>query len=169
MRRFYLRLERVQFVILPSCLPMTVSVRVLIPVVTALVPLIAEADEKLTFNRDIRPILSDACFACHGFDAKKRKADLRLDTADGARADLGGYAALVPGDPSKSEAWLRIVSEDKDEVMPPPGHHKNLTDGQKEILRRWIEGGAEYEQHWSFVGPEKPGIPPVPEAVNPID
>ena len=67
------------------------------------------SEERLTFNRDIRPIFSNACFACHGFDAKERKADLRLDTAEGARADLGGYAAIVPGDPGKSEAWLRIL------------------------------------------------------------
>ncbi len=127
------------------------------------------AGDRLSFNRDIRPILSDACFACHGFDAKKRKADLRLDTADGARADLGGYAAIVRANPAKSEAWLRIVSEDEDEVMPPPDHHKALTAEQKETIRRWIQEGAEYQQHWSFVAPAKAAVPAVSGVVNPID
>jgi len=142
--------------------------RVVLPVLALLYPLSGMTEDRLTFNRDIRPILSDACFACHGFDAKKRKADLRLDTAEGARADLGGYAAIVPGDSGKSEAWLRILSEDKDEVMPPPEHHKPLTAEQKETIRLWIEQGAEYQQHWSFVGPEK-AAQPIPDLANPID
>ena len=91
--------------------------RVALPLLAILWPWSGMSEERLTFNRDIRPIFSNACFACHGFDAKERKADLRLDTAEGARADLGGYAAIVPGDPGKSEAWLRILSEDEDEVM----------------------------------------------------
>lgn len=142
--------------------------RVVLPVLALLYPLSGMTEDRLTFNRDIRPILSDACFACHGFDAKKRKADLRLDTAEGARADLGGYAAIVPRDSGKSEAWLRILSEDKDEVMPPPEHHKPLTAEQKETIRLWIEQGAEYQQHWSFVGPEK-AAQPIPDLANPID
>jgi hypothetical protein len=142
--------------------------RVVLPVLALLYPLSGMTEDRLTFNRDIRPILSDACFACHGFDAKKRKADLRLDTAEGARADLGGYAAIVPGDSGKSEAWLRILSEDKDEVMPPPEHHKPLTAEQKETIRRWIEQGAEYQQHWSFVAPEK-AEQPLQGVANPID
>ena len=113
------------------------------------------AEEKISFNRDIRPILSDACFACHGFDAHERKADLRLDTRDGALADLGGYAAIVPKDLEASEAWQRILSDDEDEVMPPPEFHKRLTDDEKALLRRWIEQGAEYQVHWSFVAPVK--------------
>ncbi len=131
-------------------------------------PIAAVAGDTLAFNRDIRPILSNACFACHGFDAKERKADLRLDTPEGATADLGGYAAIVPGDPAKSETWLRIVSEDKDEVMPPPEHHKPLTAEEKETIRRWIEQGAEYQRHWSFVAPVK-AAPPLPGIANPID
>lgn len=142
--------------------------RVVLPVLALICPWPGTAEERLTFNRDIRPIFSNACFACHGFDAKERKADLRLDTAEGARADLGGYAAIVPGDPGKSEAWLRILSEDRDEVMPPPEHHKPLTTAEKETIRRWIEQGAEYQQHWSFVAPEK-AVPPVPGVANPID
>ena len=142
--------------------------RVALPLLAILWPWSGMSEERLTFNRDIRPIFSNACFACHGFDAKERKADLRLDTAEGARADLGGYAAIVPGDPGKSEAWLRILSEDEDEVMPPPEHHKPLTSSEKETIRRWIEQGAEYQQHWSFVAPEKADLP-LPGVANPID
>lgn len=113
----------------------------------------------LSFNRDIRPILSENCFACHGFDAKKREADLRLDTAEGATADLGGYQAIKPGDPAASEAWQRILSTDPDEVMPPPKSHKSLTAAQKDILKRWIEQGAPYERHWSLERPVRPAAP----------
>lgn len=129
----------------------------------------ATAEEKLSFNRDIRPVLSNACFACHGFDAHDRKADLRLDVAEGATADLGGYQAIKPVDLMASEAWQRILSDDKDEVMPPPDFHKALTADEKELIRRWIEEGAEYQQHWSFVAPEKTTPPSVAEATNPID
>lgn len=138
---------------------MTVLFRNVLLLTPSFLALTVGASDKRSFNRDIRPILSDACFACHGFDAKKRKADLRLDTPDGARADLGGYAAIVPGKPEESELWIRLLSEDKDEVMPPPDHHKPLSDAAKETIRQWIEQGAEYQQHWSFVAPEKPPIP----------
>ncbi|MDA8908638.1 PSD1 and planctomycete cytochrome C domain-containing protein [bacterium] len=102
------------------------------------------------FNRDIRPILSNKCFACHGFDEHERKADLRLDTREGAFQDLGGYAAIVPGDLENSEAWYRIVTDDEDDLMPPPKFHKPLTDGEKDLIRQWIEAGAEYRTHWSY-------------------
>lgn len=120
---------------------------------------LAAAEGKLSFNRDIRPILSENCFACHGFDAKKREADLRLDTAEGAAMDLGGYQAIVPGSLEKSEAWERILSTDPDEIMPPPKSHKTLTDAQKNTLKRWIEEGAVYERHWSLETPVKPAVP----------
>jgi hypothetical protein len=120
---------------------------------------LAAAEGRLSFNRDIRPILSENCFACHGFDAKKREADLRLDTAEGAAADLGGYQAIVPGSLEKSEAWQRILSTDPDEIMPPPKSHKTLTDAQKNTLKRWIEEGAVYERHWSLETPVKPAVP----------
>lgn len=130
-------------------------------------PLAADAAEtaKLSFNRDIRPILSDNCFACHGFDAKKRKADLRLDTAEGAYAEK----AIVPGKPEESEVWQRILSADEDEVMPPPDSHKKLSAAQRETLRRWIEQGAEYQRHWSFEPPKKPAVPAGGATLNPID
>jgi len=127
------------------------------------------ADENVTFNRDIRPILSDQCFACHGFDEKERKADLRLDTPEGAFADLGGYRAFVPGKPDESEAWIRITSTDEDEVMPPPDFHKSLNKKQQDTLKRWIEQGAEYEAHWSFVPPTKLDVPEIAGVENSID
>ena len=109
--------------------------------------------ETISFNRDIRPILSDNCFACHGFDPKKREADLRLDTFEGATADNDGVTAIVPGEVNKSELWHRIHSADEDEVMPPPKTHKTISAEQKAKLRKWIEQGAPYEKHWSFVPP----------------
>ena len=102
------------------------------------------------FNRDIRPILAAKCYACHGPDEDKRKADLRLDTRAGATEDLGGYAAIVPGKLDESEFWQRVVTTDKDEVMPPPSSPKQLAGDERELLRRWISEGAEYQEHWSF-------------------
>ncbi|RUL82086.1 c-type cytochrome domain-containing protein, partial [Tautonia sociabilis] len=116
-------------------------------------PATAPADEPPRYNRDIRPILSENCFACHGPDSAARKADLRLDHRDDALADRGGYATIVPGDPDASELIYRVESEDELEVMPPPSSHKSLTAEQKATLRRWIAAGAEYEPHWSFIPP----------------
>jgi hypothetical protein len=111
---------------------------------------------KVEFNRDVRPILSENCYACHGFDPKHREADLRLDTFEGATEDRDGSRGIVPGDVAKSDAWQRIISDDKDEVMPPPKSHKPpLTAKQREILKIWIEQGAKYERHWSFEPPKK--------------
>ncbi|MFN7565154.1 MAG: PSD1 and planctomycete cytochrome C domain-containing protein, partial [Prosthecobacter sp.] len=122
-----------------------------------------------SFNRDIRPILSENCFACHGFDPKHREGDLRLDTFEGATEDRDGARGIVPGDLSKSDAWQRIISEDKDEVMPPPKSHKPpLTAKQRETIKAWIEQGAKYEAHWAFIPPQKPGSLHPPTA-NPID
>jgi hypothetical protein len=119
----------------------------------------AMADAKVSFNREIRPILSEQCFSCHGFDAKHRKADLRLDTREGALADNDGVRAIIPGDPAKSELWKRLLSSDPEEVMPPPEAHKpKLTAKQKETLRRWIEEGAPYEPHWAFTAPQRPAL-----------
>ena len=132
----------------------------------------AIASEVLSFNRDVRPILSDNCFACHGFDPKTREAGLRLDTREGALADNDGVIAIVPGNIKKSALWDRINSSDDDEVMPPPKTHKTLSSAQKKILRIWIEQGAPYEKHWSFVPPAAAAIPKVKNADwphNPID
>lgn len=114
----------------------------------------------LDFNRDIRPILSDNCFACHGFDAHTRKADLRLDTPEGAYAVVDGVQAVKPGSPEKSSIIERIESKDEDEVMPPPESHKKLTAQQVETLKQWIKEGAVYQQHWAFEPPQKvAGLP----------
>lgn len=91
--------------------------------------------EPVQFNRDIRPFLSDTCFHCHGPDAKTREADLRLDEEAAAKADLGGYAAIVPGKPDVSEAMLRILTDDADDQMPPPDSGLVLTPEQKELFR----------------------------------
>jgi hypothetical protein len=109
---------------------------------------------KLQFNRDVRPILAENCFACHGFDAKHRKASLRLDTAEGTqrKAEDGG-PVIIAGNPADSEVWKRISSSDADERMPPADSHKSLTATQKETIRRWIELGAHYQKHWSFEPP----------------
>jgi hypothetical protein len=113
------------------------------------------------YNRDVRPILSDNCFHCHGPDEKDRKADLRLDTREGATAPRDGSPAIVPGHPEKSLLWKRITTTDPDDLMPPPSSHKKLTPEQKEILRAWIGAGAPYQPHWAFVTPTRPPLPEV--------
>lgn len=119
------------------------------------------------FNRDIRPILAAHCFDCHGFDAKQRKADLRLDTAEGASADHDGVVAVTPGDLNASELWNRVTSEDPEVVMPPPSSKKTLTADQKDKLKRWIEQGAPYQQHWAFEPPAAVPEPSVGHATWP--
>lgn len=125
----------------------------------ALLATAATAQEPVDFNREIRPILSENCFLCHGFDHSTREADLRLDVFEGATADLGGYSAVVPGDLEESELWYRINADRKKEVMPPPKTGKTLTAEQKDLLKRWIEGGAGYTEHWAFVPPEPVAAP----------
>jgi len=129
----------------------------------------AQANEPVRFNRDVRPILSENCFACHGLDEKHREADLRLDEREEALADREGIRAIVPTDLDQSEAWIRIISKDVDEIMPPPKSHKKLTPSDKDVLKRWIEQGAPYEGHWSFQAPQKQVVPKVDQAQNPID
>lgn len=111
------------------------------------------------FNRDVRPILSDRCFACHGPDAKARKAKLRLDTFAGATADRGGYAALVPGDPAASEMLRRLQHADPDERMPPLESKLEVSAAEVETIRQWIADGGEYTQHWAFVPPREQAPP----------
>ncbi|MEI7658283.1 MAG: PSD1 and planctomycete cytochrome C domain-containing protein [Phycisphaerae bacterium] len=116
--------------------------------------------EPVRYARDVRPILSDRCFACHGPDEQARKAGLRLDEAASATAHRKGGAAIVPGQPAASRMVKRIGSTDPDEMMPPPTSHKAaLTDAQRRVIERWIEQGAAYESHWSFVAPKRPEPP----------
>ncbi|MFV1994580.1 MAG: PSD1 and planctomycete cytochrome C domain-containing protein, partial [Verrucomicrobiales bacterium] len=127
----------------------------------------------LDFSRDVRPILSENCFHCHGPDAEKREADLRLDTREGIAADLGGYAAVVAGEPSQSELVARIRNQDRDELMPPPKSKRVLSPSEIEILERWVAQGAKWAEHWAFVPPQRPPLPKIKgrplKSANPID
>jgi hypothetical protein len=125
--------------------------------------------DAIDFNRDIRPILSDKCFFCHGPDEHERKADLRLDTRQGAMADLGGYAAIIPGNANDSEFVFRITSDDPDELMPPEKSHKKLDADEIDLLTRWIEEGAEYSAAWAYVPPEKTPLPEVKDSTWPAN
>jgi mono/diheme cytochrome c family protein len=130
----------------------------------------ATGAEPLSFNQHIRPILSENCWACHGPDGSGRKADLRLDLEDPAKAELPknkGRFAIVPGKPELSEALLRMETAVEDDVMPPPDSHKVLTPAQKQLFRRWIAEGAKWEQHWAFIPPRKADLPA--GAAGPVD
>jgi hypothetical protein len=127
------------------------------------------AQAGVAFNRDIRPLLSENCFACHGPDKDNIKAGLRLDQREWAlRPAKSGDRAIVPGKPEESELLKRIVSGDADEVMPPPKEHKQMTQEQVALLRQWIAEGAHYEGHWAFQPPQRPVVPPG-EAPHPVD
>ncbi len=130
----------------------------------------SEAAE-IRFDRDIRPLLSENCYACHG--PGQQEAGLRLDSADEATRELdSGSRAIVAGDPAASEMLARIDATDPDVIMPPPRSHKTLSDEQKDLLKRWIAAGAPYEQHWSFRAIQRPPLPAVGEAtarLHPID
>jgi len=117
--------------------------------------------EPIRFNRDIRPILSENCFYCHGQDPKHREAGLRLDVRDDAIKANEGVTAIVPGKPEQSEILTRLLSHDADEQMPPPESNRKVTPAQIELIRRWIAQGAPYEKHWAFVPPTKAPVPKV--------
>jgi hypothetical protein len=129
---------------------------------------LAGAVEKVDFNREIRPLLSDKCFKCHGFDPKNREADVRLDVSEGAYAKRDdGSAVIVPGKSADSLVYHRIASDDPDAKMPPPGSGKELNAEQVALIKRWIDEGAEYKPHWSFVAPQRPKLPVVQNAAWP--
>src|SRR6187551_2722062 len=124
---------------------------------------------RVDFTRQIRPLLSDRCFRCHGPDASRRKAKLRLDVREGAFKKLNaGWFVVKPGDPDKSELIRRITTDDIEDMMPPPESNLSLTDGEKALLERWITEGADYRPHWSFAPVSSPA-PPVGVPTNPID
>jgi hypothetical protein len=133
----------------------------------------APASTSIDFNRDIQPILSENCFHCHGPDRAQRKGDLRLDEEKDAKADHGGTTAIVPGKSADSELIRRIFSDDPDDVMPTPKSNRKLTTQQKELLKRWIDEGAKWGEHWAFVAPVKPAVPQIAnrksQITNPID
>ncbi len=126
----------------------------------------------IDYNRDIRPILSDRCYQCHGPDAARRKADLRLDDEASAKAERDGGRAIVPGDLESSEVYWRITAKDPGERMPPAKSGKSLSPSEIEKLKQWISEGAKWQRHWSFIPPVRPEVPAVRgrEGIrNPID
>ena len=125
-----------------------------VPICTA-----ADPPQKIEFNRDVRPILADRCFTCHGPDSAKRQADLRLDRSDAATSRRGDSRAIVPGDSAASDAYRRMISTDPDLQMPPPDSNLKLSAAEIAVLKAWIDGGAEYQPHWSFLSPVKV-VPP---------
>ncbi|MBO0857965.1 MAG: DUF1553 domain-containing protein [Chloracidobacterium sp.] len=136
-----------------------------------ILPAVSADDSKtsINFDREVRPILSDNCFACHGPDEKQRKAKLRFDTKEGA---FGKQGVITPGDASKSRMYQRVSSKDQDVMMPPPSSEHKLTDKQIETIKRWIDEGARWDEHWAFIPPRRPEIPKVANAAwirNPID
>ena len=147
----------------PTSLPLAGAIALLL---TPMVP----AGETPDFQREIRPILSNICYKCHGPDPDERKGGkkgsggLRFDTEEGSRADLDGTHAIVPGHPEKSDLVARITSNDPDDIMPPPKSGKKLTPHEIELLTQWIKNGGNYAKHWSY---EKPQRPAVPEIRNP--
>ncbi len=125
------------------------------------------------FNRDIRPILSNHCYECHGPDSKQRKAGLRLDEGQGSQMELkSGVIAVVPGNLEESELIYRITTSDADERMPPKDFNKQLSENQVKLLEAWVKQGGQYQKHWSFIAPQKAQLPKVRQAKwprNPID
>jgi hypothetical protein len=124
------------------------------------------------FSRDIRPIFSELCFACHGPDKQSLKGDLRLDQPDGLYSDRGGYQIIVPGKSEESELYQRLITDSKTHRMPPAKAHKQIQSEQIDLIRRWIDEGAKWESHWAFIPIERPAVPNVKNPTwshNPID
>ena len=117
--------------------------------------------ERVSFDQQIRPILSDTCFQCHGPDEKNREADLRLDRKDSAFEKRAGHRVVVPKKPLESDLYLRVSTDDSDERMPPADSGRSLSEDDIELIRRWIEQGAEWQEHWAFVRPQSPELPRV--------
>ncbi len=162
-----------------SHLPRTIRSFMLLAAFSRCLSLVAAAadgaaETQIDFDREIQPLLSETCFTCHGPDAEKLQAGLRLDRKESAFGPLqSGNKALVPGSPEQSELIRRLLSTDPDEVMPPPSEQKRLSAAQIELMQKWVRQGAVWKRHWSFEPIESP---PVPEAAptvsgegNPID
>ena len=130
-------------------------------------PILLVAVAPIDFNSQIKSLLSNRCIACHGPDEENREAGLRLDTFDGATRDLGGYSAIVAGDPEESEIMFRVTLDDDDEeLMPPKGKGQRLSDEETALLTEWINQGAKYDKHWSYKSPSRSAVP---DAVHPVD
>ncbi len=129
----------------------------------------AAGPSDVDFNRDIRPILSETCYQCHGPDHNKLKADLRLDTRAGLFRSAEGSTVVVPGKPDESELLIRLTAEDDETRMPPPKASKRLTPGQIDRIRRWIQQGAVWKGHWAYIPPSRPYTSDLPRADDPID
>lgn len=130
------------------------------------------AEQLISFSHQVRPILSDKCFKCHGPDAKNNESEFRLDTFENATADLGGYAGIVPGNPKASRLIQTIHSKDLEDVMPPPEAKMTLSEREKMVLEQWIKEGAKYEKHWAFTAlPKSIPVPALshPSARTPVD
>ena len=127
------------------------------------------APAPLDFNRDIQPILSENCYQCHGQDANKREAELRLDRKEGLYRTKDDVTVVKPGDAQGSELVARIFTTDKDDIMPPPKSHRALTVAQKAALKRWVEEGAPWGEHWAFRKPQRPALPAGADAAQAID
>jgi len=129
-------------------------------------------EKPVDFNRDIRPILSDTCFACHGPEEDGRQGNLRLDTKEGVFADRGAYQIIAPGNSATSRLYQRISAADRAARMPPPWSGRTLNPKQIELIREWIDQGAKWQSHWAFDPPKRPAIPEVKDKIwqkNPID
>ncbi len=147
----------------PACIVLTLLLAV---------STLAVAEESVDFTTQIRPLLSDKCFQCHGPNAEDREADLRLDVKESAFSEVSDGVAVTPGKPDESVVLLRIISKDEDLIMPPPDSGKTLTDEEKELIRSWIAQGAQWADHWAFVPPTRPDVPKVDNEEfvrNPID
>src|SRR6266566_3227681 len=132
------------------------------------VSVVAAGTNQIQFNRDIRPILSENCFACHGPDKNQRKAKLRLDVREVAIE----REAIVPGKPLESKLVEHIYTTNEDDIMPPLKTHKTLSPAQKQLLKAWVAAGAEYEPHWAYIPPQRRPPPTTKDAQwvrNPID
>ena len=150
----------------------SLSIFSLISLLSSCLQLAGEGKQTVSFNRDIRPILSSKCFHCHGPSDKFRKAKLRLDLEESALSERGGIRAIVPGSLDESELWHRILSDDPEEMMPPPESKKPMSKEEISLFKTWIAEGAKWEDHWSFSAIKQPALPEVsnPDWIrNPID
>src|SRR5712691_8006616 len=143
---------KVRFGVLGGCLALSLG--------CALCPA-ASAGGTVDFTRDIRPILSDNCYQCHGPDEKARKAKLRLDTREGAFRVKDDKTIVIPGKSAESELIRRVTNTDPDEVMPPPKSNRKLTPAQIDLLKRWVDQGAKWDLHWALVPPVRAELPKV--------